>query len=79
MAYQPVFVTIEDTNGPAGQSHSCRRKVEWVSIWANTKNGKMFDGSIRADGGYLRLGDNFTAEATPGGISIRLKEEIKNG
>lgn len=73
MAYQPVFVTIEDINGPAGQSHSTRKKVEWVDIWANTESGTMFSGRVKAESGYLRLGDNFEAEVQGRSVIIKLK------
>lgn len=43
MAYQPVYVEISDTNGKCGQSHSIRRKVEWVEGFLNTDIGKIGD------------------------------------
>lgn len=38
MAYQDVFVQITDTNG-SRQSHSCRKKVNWVDADVYFSNG----------------------------------------
>ncbi len=38
MAYQDVFVQITDTNG-SRQSHSCRKKVNWVDTNVYFSNG----------------------------------------
>lgn len=73
MAYQPVFVRVCDENGCV-QSHSCRRKVHWITLWTNTEHGEMFDGTVSNIGGTLALGKSFTAKVEGGVVKIRLKK-----
>jgi len=76
MAQQPVFVTINDVNGPCGQSRSRRKKVEWVELWVNTMHGPMLIGTVTATGGTIHLSPKFRVTIDKHEvIHIRLREE----
>jgi len=42
MAYQPLYATVTDVNGTRS-SYSCRKKVNWIKIWLNSKLGEVLE------------------------------------
>lgn len=41
MAYQPIYATLEDSEGPAGTTHSQHSHIDWIKFWLNSKHGSV--------------------------------------